>query len=316
MKRCHRILLVLLLALLTTGCQDQEVYSITLIRGGTHTLRPGDTVSGEIIVVDGEVLLDQGAQVTGSLFMLGGSVEINGAVAGDATLVGGDLRLGPQARVGGSVNVGGGSFERSPGATISGTVETGSVQVPSLPGGRDQPLAEQVLWSLGQSLLLALLALLFVRFTPGPSLRTARAIKEHPVDSGAMGLLVFLVAPALLVMMAFTILLIPLALLGILVFALLVAYGWAAIGLLIGRLLARRLRWKLSPPAAAFLGTLLLILAVDALSELPLLGIVPLALSAAVGLGAVLLTRFGLRIYVPAIEREQAEWGSLDDSGP
>jgi hypothetical protein len=73
------------------------------------------------------------------------------------------------------------------------------------------------------------------------------------------------------------------------------AYGYA-----LGRALARIAPWQLSPPLAAFAGTLLFNLLLAGLGLIPTLGsILSIAISAA-GFGAVLLTRLGARTFVPA----------------
>jgi len=78
------------------------------------------------------------------------------------------------------------------------------------------------------------------------------------------------------------------------------AYGWIAIGLLMGRHLSWTLKWGFHPATRALLGTMLLTVLIGALGFVPVpRTIVPLLL-AAIGLGAVFLTRFDLQEYVPA----------------
>jgi hypothetical protein len=123
----------------------------------------------------------------------------------------------------------------------------------------------------------------------------------------AMGLLSGVVGLVLLVFMAFTIILIPVTLLGLLVLFTAVAYGWIGFGLITWRILKRLLKWELRLPAGAFLGTLLFSIFIYLARFIPLVGDWPGLLAITIGLGAVLLTRFGLQTFVPAVDMEIEE---------
>jgi hypothetical protein len=300
MKRPLVILLAILAALITTAC-DQEVYSGRLILDGAHSVSAGERIDGELAVVGGRVALEEGSTVTGSVYVVGGTVEIAGDIGGDVTLLLGDLTLEPRAHVHGDLNLGGGRLERSPEATVAGAVTAGiGLQVPAeLP----QPTPrERLPRFLIQTLFVALLALLAVRFMLRAVARVADAASGHPVVAGAMGLLVGVVGLSLLVLMAFTIVLIPVTLLGILSLGVAVVYGWIAFGVLTGNFLSRKLEWKLRPTTAAFLGTLLVMALMSALEVIPLVGGMIAILISCVGLGAVFLTGLGTRRFVPAVD--------------
>jgi hypothetical protein len=120
-----------------------------------------------------------------------------------------------------------------------------------------------------------------------------------------MGLLTGVVGLSLLVLMAFTIVLIPVSLLGLFALGLMVAFGWAAMGAGAGAWLAAKLGFKFSASASAFAGAFLLMLVLDLLNWIPLVG-APLAILISVnGLGAVLLTRLGMVKFIPAMDQEE-----------
>ena len=167
---------------------------------------------------------------------------------------------------------------------------------------RTDPLAQST-GVLLNSLVLAALALLVVLFLPGQTARVADAIQRAPAPSGGMGLLTAIAAPVLLVMLAITICLSPFSLLGGLALAAGLLFGWVALGQLAGNRLAAALNWhSASPAGAAALGTFVLTLTAGALSiAIPCVGgLIPLLVSA-VGLGGVVLTRFGWRPYLPGL---------------
>lgn len=297
-------LMTILLALALTGCAvDGGAYSGTLVLEGRHFYGDGDTLNGVLLIVDGEVYLERGAQMKGSIYMLGGSAEINAQVTQDVSVIGGDLVVGPEAVVGGDFQVGSGTYQLSPEATIEGRVLTGpasQVQLedffPSVSPG------ERLVQLLPWALVLAFLAFLARRTMPLPISRVSQAEVEHPVISAAMGLLVGVVAPALLVFMAFTVILIPVTLIGLVIGALTVAYGWIGFGTEFGRWLRERFNLKLGRGGTAFLGTLTFMILIDLITVIPYIGAFVSLLAVTIGLGAVMLTRFGLREFVPAMD--------------
>lgn len=298
MKRNRwRYLLLLFLLLALAGC-DGGAVSGTVIWEGAHIYGPGDVVAGEMVVLDGEVTVQQEAEVTGSVYMLGGTVEIAGSVGGDVALIAGDLGLGPTAVVGGDLSIGGGDVEQSPQATVRGDVLGGSDVNVSLETLFPQPTARQrLLRLLPQALIIAVLAYLVARFLGRPLAHVRRATVDHPIVSGAMGLLVGIVAPSLLVLMAFTVILVPITLIALLLAGLVVVYAWIGLGAALGRWLRRVLRRDWSPPVSAFAGTLLFMVITNLLVFIPLVGGWIGILATAVGIGAVFLTRFGLREF-------------------
>jgi hypothetical protein len=298
MKRFGMLLMLLCAALMLAACGADGRYSATLITTGTHTVRAGETLHGELVVLGGRVALQPGSRVTGALHIFDGTVAVAGAVDGDVTMVGGALHLGPGAALRGDLNHGGGVFERSPSAQIGGRVNTGA-GVP-IPARRSpQAVVEQLVWWLAEAIGIAALAALAVQFMPRPTARVADAIVRYPVVAVAMGMLAGVVGISLLVLMIFTIVLIPVMLLGVLLGGMAVISGWVALGAEVGMRLARWRRWPLSRPAAAFIGTLLVMGGLNLLGAAPVIGGLLALLAATVALGAVLLTRFGTRVFVP-----------------
>jgi hypothetical protein len=250
--------------------------------------------------------------------VLGGVVEADGKIGGDLSMIDGEVVLGPNAQVGGDLNVSGGELARSVGSEVAGEVNTGvgsGIRVPFFPewtillAPEGASLAGRVINLLSEAVLTAVLAFLAVRFVPRPVSHVAGAVVRGPVLSGALGLLAMIVIPSLLVLMAFTIILIPVALLSALMLGVVILYGWIAIGSEIGRRMTRRLKWDVRPPAAAFLGTLLFVLLVNAGEFVPVARLVVPILAASVGLGAVLLTRLGMRAYIPSTDAERTGTG-------
>ena len=306
---------------------------------GPYTLAPGDSVTGDLVVF-GPVTLGQGSSLTGDLTTFGaleireeatvrgdvavfGAADIAGTVEGDVFSAG-ELRLDSTAHIQGDVSSTG-TVTQEEGAVVEGeiqkaeriqgfnwnfpfgpsTFDNGDGPEPPIRGTQpSQPLWLQALWKVVRSVLtivvLGLFALFFVSLWPQHVGRVAETIVNVPLPAFGVGLLVFIGAALVLVILVITICLSPLAVVGALIVGVGAALGWVALGSVLGERVLHGI-FKVeqaSPVATAVLGTVLLtILAVlvqVTWDWLPLILIWPLI---ALGVGAVTLTQFGTRPY-------------------
>ena len=285
--------------LLLTACEDR--YSGWLILDGAHTLADNDTLEGDLLLFDGSVLVSPRARITGSVYMLGGDLQLDGAVDGDISLVDGRLDLGPAAAVAGRVDRAGGEVTGANNAQIAGGVREGAaLEIPVEFTRATRSPRDSLLQSLVGGLFLGLAAAVVVLVLPHALGRISHAATRHVIVSGSLGLLVAVVGPALAVMMAFTVILVPLAFIALFIGALVVVYGWIALGVSLGNWLAPRLPRRPCPSLSAFLGAWLFMLLLGLIQLIPLVGSLLALLVAVIALGAVLLTRFGAHTFVPA----------------
>jgi hypothetical protein len=303
MKRVSIIPLALLVLLFLTACEPTGFYRFAIALEGEHTIAPGETLESDLIILGGNVTLEAEAQLTGSVYMINGQFEAEGFVAGDVTQLSGNVALGENARIGGDLNSGGGRLQLADQAVVEGEITHDGIQFPDV---NQQSPAQRLIGLVGQLLILVVLAYLSARYFPAPAVRIERAVVYHPVVCGAVGLLTFIVFPVLLVMMAFTIILIPVTLIGLVAVLLVLAYAGIAYGRIIGRQLTRWSKRSLSPTTATLLGTLLFVVIINLLQMLPVVGAVLVILAGCVGFGAILLTRFGLIEYIPTSEEPLA----------
>ncbi len=254
LSKISLIVLILLMAMFafpgTALAQTPNNGNDQMVFGGTYTLPAGQTLTGNLVVFGGLATIEKGAVVTGDIALTGGSLNVSGEIKGGITSVGGSINLSDTAVVDGDINTVGGTLNRSGQTVIKGNISTsgpGAIRLPlnwNLNGLRNLPLADifhpigNVLWGIFQSLAVAALALLVVLFMPTPTRRVSNSIIAQPVVAGGLGLLTVVVAPALVVLLAITILLIPLSLIGILLLAVAFLYGWIAVGLEAGDRLA------------------------------------------------------------------------------
>jgi predicted DNA repair protein MutK len=95
-----------------------------------------------------------------------------------------------------------------------------------------------------------------------------------------------------------TICLIPVSIIGIIILVVAVVFGWIALGLEVGKRLGIALNQKYQPVVMAGLGTLVLSLVVNGINFIPCVGWLAPFLVGAVGLGGVVLSRFGTQTYM------------------
>lgn len=280
-----------------------------LVMGDTYVLEEDETLEGSLVVMGGSATLKEGSRVDGDVVVLGGSVTAGGKIKGDVMVIGGLIELGDQARVSGDVNVVSGNLRRAEGARIEGDVNRsitrpGPVVIPgvewqtgTMPMGLD--LLGKVFWLGLRSVLWTVFALLVVLLFPNNSARASRALTSQPLLSGGLGLMVVIVAPLLLVVIAITIIGIPVTLVGVFLLCIAWAFGVIVVGLEIGKRLAESLKQEWAPAVSAGLGTFLVTFMANSVALIPCVGWMLPAAVGMFGLGAVLLTRFGMQEYLP-----------------
>ena len=287
--------------------------------------------SGAKVRFGGSVTVREDEHVHDAVVAIGGSVSVRGHVDGDVVAIGGGVHLGPDAVVRGSVTSIGGGIRREDGAQVYGEVVELGVGGPwvfapfAVRSGFDPEIFSGWFRLMGTGLrvsLLLLVTLVIVAVADRPVSRIAARVAEDPWLSGFVGLLAeILFVPVLIV----TIVFLAISIIGI---PLLLLVPFALVGLFLGVLMgfagvARRLgRWAVGEHRSAMLATTVgVVLVVAGAIVARLLWLVPgpvwpiaMAVSAVglfleyvawtVGLGALLLTRFGTQSRPPAT----AEW--------
>jgi hypothetical protein len=295
--------------------------------GQNYVLHVGEVLNGNLAVLGGNVTLESGSTLNGDLAVAGGTLTAAGTVKGSVVVFGGSTTLESSAVIEGDLAAFGGAVERAPGSIIQGEViggvrpwqpnlEVAPIPTPSQPvmplGSRvSGGLNDIISWELGAvggGLLMVLLAMLAVIVAPRAMGRIASAAAGQPALSFGAGLLTFVVAVlagALLLVACCTGLLVWLALAAGL------AVGWIAVGLWFGQRLLAALKVRTrSALVEAGVGVFLITFA----SRLPLcVGFLISAIVGAIGLGAVVLTRFGTQ---PGEGRAQPLDLLGDDSKP
>jgi hypothetical protein len=338
MKPISRISLFMITLLILVAAFPSTVYAQTtggdegkFVFGGSYTLDSDETLYGGLVVVGGNAELEEGSLVVGDVVVVGGQVEIYGEVDGTVIAIGGQAYLGENSVINEDLVTIGGAVQREEGALVRGSITAEMPEGFDLEGfdpdvlnaNRDwrsylwdgfRPIGDMMV-NFMQSLAMAALAAVLALFLLKPMERVSQAVVTQPLPAGGLGILTVIVLPALLVVLAITIILLPLSLIGFLVIGAGFVFGWIALGLEVGKRMEKMFKVQESwaPAVRAGVGTFTLSLLGYAVSMVPCVGWILPFLVAMLSLGGVVLTLFGTRDYplaeaakaaAPALERE------------
>ena len=114
LKRCRSFVLASAVVLAGWGsasAQDADPPEVRVYR-----------LTGSRIAIGRSVVIERDEEVRDAVFVVGGSIRVEGRVRQDVVAVGGDVELGPEADVRGDIVLVGGSLIRAPGARMAGAV--------------------------------------------------------------------------------------------------------------------------------------------------------------------------------------------------
>ena len=312
MRRMHtRFYSVLLMVIILLGISAPAALAASqnaVVVGNSYTLESGQILNEDLFILGGNVNLKSGSTINGNVILIGGNVQAAGMITGNIIVLGGTLNLASTFVLNGDLTTAGTAVNRDPGAQINGSINTnqnvptvilpGQVQIPNLSNNLNPFF--KVLGFFLRLFLWALAAMVLAMFIPNHLTRTSQAAITEPLISGGLGLLTVIVVPVVMVLLAITICLIPIALLGLLVLVIAWIFGLISMGYEVGRRISGTSTVVWHPAISAGLGTLLLMAVLSGVEALvPCVGWIPKALVGFVGLGAVLLTQFGMKTYTP-----------------
>jgi hypothetical protein len=298
-----------------------------VIFGNSVVVRDGETVDGNVVVIGGALRLEDGGRIKGDVVAIGGSLELDGEIDGEVVSIGAALEADGDAQIDGETFAIGGDVDIDEDASFAGGFasipgpDLTTIPVPTvsqLPSGPVNPLSplsrgtaiplssmiKRLVGALNWALVVGILAVLVLLAWPVPLERVGQAVTRAPAAVGGVGCLSMFLFPVLGVGLAATLILIPLTLVLMIVFLAVLLFGWVAVGMLFGE---RLLEWfgtkeitSRNAGVAGTFGRTLLVGIVGALPGLGWLGLLSGLVLATVGVGAVVLTRFGWHTYGPA----------------
>lgn len=246
-------------------------------------LRITGDVGGDVSGGVGNAVLE-GGTVDGNVDIGAGNLVVNNTVRGDVTAGSETITLGSAAVIQGALEYQAATFNRHPDARVDGEIR--QVERPIV----DRPLVPGWLATVYGLLVNLLLGGLLLFAFPVFSRDVATRAMNAPLRSGGVGLLALVGIPVVLLLLAITIIGIPVAVLGAFLFAFFVwigsVYGAFTVGVWLLSLVDRSSSW---------LALLVGLLVVTVLYQLPFLGGLTRFLIFLLGIGALslaVLTRY------------------------
>jgi cytoskeletal protein CcmA (bactofilin family) len=261
------------------------------VAGGDVELGPDAAIMGDVSIAGGNVVVQ--GPILGDLRAAGGDVRLDGQVTGDASIAAGTLELGPHARIEGRLAFYGRELHRDPAAQVLGGVERRHghrhEHAPMAAGGLPYGSIYGWIWTAALLMLAALIA----GALPEASKRMALELRERPWLTPLLGLLALASIPVAALLLVFTIIGIPVAVLALIgyVALLLVAYVWVAV--VVGAMLLDRVSPESAARTASRVGAAVLAMLVLAiLVRVPVVGGFVKLAALAVGVGMIVATVF------------------------
>ncbi|HSJ28828.1 MAG TPA: hypothetical protein VLB67_11500 [Acidimicrobiia bacterium] len=274
---------LLVVALLMMSA-DTEVESARFLMTGTHVVESHESA---LIVGEATVTVPAAAEVTGPIYVVAGELIVAGTVMGDVIQLAGTVVVEPGAVIGDELRHVAGTLTVSDGASVGRRTSLAPTS-----GGETR--SGGVLAGIALTLVLAGAGYRFGRRRSAVLDNVANAAIGHPVVAFTVGFLLALTAIALFVFMAMTLLLIPVAIVGLVAGVLTLGYGVVAVGRLVGSRLPVG-----HEGAATALGVVVAVTGLQLLGMIPVVGDLLVAGVLLTGLGAVVLTYYGVTAFRP-----------------
>ena len=270
---------------------DAPVDKDLRVAGGDVEVGPDAAVGGNALVAGGDVTVK--GPVRGYLRVAGGEVKLDGPVAGNVSVAAGSLTLGPDARIAGKLDFRGGELNRDPAAQVTGGIQ--HVQRHGMEH-HEATLAERYSRGWTWTAVLLVLAALVAGGLPGPSQRLAQELLERPWLSALLGFLTITAVPVAAVLLVCTIIGIPIAIAGMLLYVLLLLTGYVWLAVVLGGLILDRVNAETAALTAWRVGAAVLTMLVIAImARLPYVGGVLKLSALVVGVGMIVGAVFRAR---------------------
>lgn len=235
---------------------------------------------------DGAVV--KAGETVKDLVVLKGDAEVFGTVDGDAVVMAGDLIIHDGGKVRGDAVVMGGEIDLQSGGILEGEKVRGDFHVPDMHEEESSDFGDTLGKGIFRWLLLMAAGLLAMTFIPARVQQMAAHFERKPLAAGMIGVLTIAALLPGSLLLAITLVGIPL----VPVVWLLAGFSSVVGTVAIAQVVAQKLPLKRGPKSAAgMMGWGLLLLVLGTLP--PVVGVLATAAISVMGLGAVVMSRFG-----------------------
>jgi hypothetical protein len=299
---------ILMLVACTVGQTGQtengdyaNTYPSQFLTGDVYILKSNERISGNISGIGTTLIIEKGAVVTGDISLIGGNLEINGEVGRNVNVIAVTAKIGDTAVVDGSINQIFNQTTISPDAIVKGQINTYMI-----PFSEDQRIGRDItnllgwlkpgFWLLLQAICISFLlvfTLIITALFKKPTFNVIAAVRKSPVVAWGAGLLTLIAIPLISAVLIVTICLSPLGLILLLATLICTIWSWAVISNIVGIQMTKWLHLEWNDEGTSVLGAFIVGIMTSAISLIPIGGFLVNLFFCSLGLGGVLLSRFG-----------------------
>jgi hypothetical protein len=293
-----------------------------------------EQVGKDVVKIAGNFELEDDEMIRGDVVILFGDLLLKGRVTGDVTVVGGTIDLGPRSWVNGDLAVVFGNLNETKSSQVDGeTITIGSLGSPGFvfpafpwygPVVGGGPVVRFVVMSVIKAIVLFILALIIYMFLKDRLVLSKENLQGHGIRCLGIGLVVTVLGSlsvaAVVFVLSITLIGIPLALLVVFAVGLILVVSYLVAALGLADFLARRLHVGIVSPFLLILVGLVLLEIFNLSGQffmqgsflrplgfsLHLIGFMVKLLALMMGLGALVVSRFGNRAPPEAMAAAEA----------
>ena len=280
---------------------SENTFPSQFLSNDVYILKDGEIIDGNIAGVGTTLIIEQGAIVTGSISLIDGQMEISGDINGNINVLAGTTSIHSTAKIGGDINQTSHQLIIDPEARVTGKINTFTLPIEGKNVETEEitNLADWIrpsVWIIIEfirNFSLVFINILIVFLFKEPTLRLTRTINNRKMVSWGVGLLIFFALPLVSLVLLATICLSPIGLILFISFLIANVWAWSGISLIIGNVITNWLKLNWAEKANVAVGSIILGLISTLLAVIPLIGLVLNITVSAVGMGGIILSKFG-----------------------
>ena len=250
--------------------QAESATDTHVVLTGRVEVRAGERAD-TVVILDGPAVIE--GHVEGPVVALNGDIRVSGTVEEAVVAMNGRATILRGARVGGDV-VSSRPPQVDPGATVEGETRTVRFSLRAL-----GVVFWLVFW-VAVTVSLLLLGMVLLALAPAAMAASSGVARDEPGPAIGWGLLVAVGLPVVSVLLIFTVVGIPLGLLGLLSLAVVYATGYVTAALALGRTMVKE-------PRSRYLAYLIGLVILRVVGLIPVVGGLVTFLASAYGVGAL-----------------------------
>ena len=253
------------------------------------TIKVNGNVGGDVVAFGGQILLSRDSMVNGDVILSGGDITLDGTINGNGQVSGGTLRTGDNFKLKGNLKLDAQNYPSNLKDNVGGSLNVttrNETETPYAKTSEGFSVFWFIFWFILKLLASLALGLILIYLFPGFVDRLEEIVRDSPLKTGLLGLLILIFLPILAIILLITIFGWSLSVLMILLLALGLLIATVPVELLAGEVVYNRVLKKEAGKMMYYLvGAIIFGIAF----EIPLLGGIILFIALLIGLGAIVV---------------------------